>query len=107
MWNCKIPSWCQSDQSHFREHFGGILLKPGHPRTLTDAFSNKAPEGPGPRTGKRHPGTGLHTSKDHQDHGTSFRPPFGVRLDLPSDSRPEKKAIFKRDLALGTHSVES
>ncbi|PKI63992.1 hypothetical protein CRG98_015605 [Punica granatum] len=48
MWDSKNPSWCQSDQSHVREHFEGILLEPGHPRTLIDALSDRAPEGPGP-----------------------------------------------------------
>ncbi|PKI70483.1 hypothetical protein CRG98_009117 [Punica granatum] len=42
MWDSKNPSRCQSDQRHVRERFGGILLKPGHPRTLTDAFSGRA-----------------------------------------------------------------
>ncbi|PKI78392.1 hypothetical protein CRG98_001213 [Punica granatum] len=107
MWDSKNLSWCQSDQSHVREHFGGILPEPGHPRTLTDAFSDKVPEVPGPRTSKRHPGKSLHTSKDHQDHGTSFGLPFGARLGLSSDSRPRKRAPFRRDLALGAHSVEN
>ncbi|PKI51929.1 hypothetical protein CRG98_027685 [Punica granatum] len=72
-----------------------IKDKPGHPRTLTGAFRDGAPEGPGPRTSKRHPRTGLQTFKDHQDHGTSFRPPFGVRLGLPSDPRPGERAPFQ------------
>ncbi|PKI75388.1 hypothetical protein CRG98_004217 [Punica granatum] len=37
-------SECQSDQRHVRTHFGGIPLKLGHLRSLTDAYSNKAPE---------------------------------------------------------------
>ncbi|PKI38839.1 hypothetical protein CRG98_040767 [Punica granatum] len=64
--------------------------KPGHPRTLTDAFPDEAPRGPDPWTSKRHSETGLHTPKDHRDHGTSFRQPFGVRLGLSSESRPGK-----------------
>ncbi|PKI47269.1 hypothetical protein CRG98_032340 [Punica granatum] len=42
---------------------------------------------PDPRTGKRHPKTGLHTPKEHHDHGTGFRLRFGVHLGLPCGSR--------------------
>ncbi|PKI78419.1 hypothetical protein CRG98_001192 [Punica granatum] len=34
---------CQSDQRHAQARFGGIPLKPGHPRSLTDAFSDRTP----------------------------------------------------------------
>ncbi|PKI66959.1 hypothetical protein CRG98_012624 [Punica granatum] len=46
MWDSKIPSWCQNDQRHIRARFGGILLKQGHPRTFTNAFSDRTPGGP-------------------------------------------------------------
>ncbi|PKI60858.1 hypothetical protein CRG98_018731 [Punica granatum] len=37
-------SWCQSDQRHVRVRFGDIPLKPGRLQSLTDAFSDRAPE---------------------------------------------------------------
>ncbi|PKI48742.1 hypothetical protein CRG98_030864 [Punica granatum] len=49
-----------------------------------------------PRTSKRHSETGLHTPKDHQDHGTGFRLRFRAHLGLPSGSRPGKRGIFYR-----------
>ncbi|PKH76417.1 hypothetical protein CRG98_050029 [Punica granatum] len=67
---------------------------------------DKAPRAPDPRTNKRHPETGLHAPKDHQDQGTSFKLPLGARLGLPSESRLGKRALFN-SLTLIAHSVES
>ncbi|PKI43481.1 hypothetical protein CRG98_036125 [Punica granatum] len=58
---------------------------------------NGAPGTPDPQTSKGHPKTGLHTPKDHQDHGTGFRLRFGVHLVLPSGSRPGKKMPFSTE----------
>ncbi|PKI60437.1 hypothetical protein CRG98_019178 [Punica granatum] len=59
-----------------------------------------APGTPDPQTSKRHPETGLHTPKDHQDHGIGFRLRFGVHLGLPSGSRPGKRGSFlQKDIA--------
>ncbi|OWM90786.1 hypothetical protein CDL15_Pgr002709 [Punica granatum] len=46
IWDSKNPSQCQSDQQHVRTRSGDILLKPGHPQSLTDVFSDRAPGGP-------------------------------------------------------------
>ncbi|OWM72656.1 hypothetical protein CDL15_Pgr027192 [Punica granatum] len=96
IWDFKNPSWYQNDQWRLRVHFRSLLLKPEHPRTFVDAFPNKAPGTPDPRMSKRHPGTGLHTPKNHQDHGTSFRLPFEACLGLPSESRPGKGTLSNR-----------
>ncbi|PKI34391.1 hypothetical protein CRG98_045212 [Punica granatum] len=69
-------------------HYGTIHHRIA--RASEDAFPDGALEGADPRTSKRHPETGLHTPKDHQDHGTSFKLPFRTRLGLPSESRPGK-----------------
>ncbi|PKI51803.1 hypothetical protein CRG98_027803 [Punica granatum] len=57
------------------------------PLTVYDPhLLNEAPGTPDPRTSKRHPEIGLHTPKDHQDHGTGFRLGFRAHLGLPNGS---------------------
>ncbi|PKI61580.1 hypothetical protein CRG98_018026 [Punica granatum] len=80
----KIPLGAKVTNDTFGRVSKASCLSRDTPRTLTDAFSNGAPGAPDPRTSKRHPRMGLHTPKNHQDHGTSFRLPFEARLGLPN-----------------------
>ncbi|PKI42422.1 hypothetical protein CRG98_037188 [Punica granatum] len=58
--------------------------EPGHPDLSRTPFLTEL-SGPAPLTSRRPPKTGLQAPRDHQDHGTSFRRPFGTRLGFPRD----------------------
>ncbi|OWM77976.1 hypothetical protein CDL15_Pgr018545 [Punica granatum] len=83
----KIPLGAKMTNGTSRHTSEAPGLSRGTPEH-SQCLPNGAPKRPDSRTDKRHPKTGLHTPKDHQDHGTGFRLRFGVHLGLPSGSRP-------------------
>ncbi|PKI76946.1 hypothetical protein CRG98_002656 [Punica granatum] len=94
-------------REHIHAHFRSILLKPRHPRTLTDAFPKRASRGPihgqVNDTRKRactHPRT-IRTMEQVSDCPSEFDLVSRVDPDL------ERGPPFKRDLTFRAHSVEN